>query len=125
MAFDSILVSTGVKGYPYDDVKKTEIININDTGLACKDIEEYPLIIYGAVGFNLGSLPVICGGDGHSFNGQSLGTVKQCYRLESGKWHHFAYLLQGYVCIISGLLKSFLDKLFYICFYLKSKNLVI
>ena len=97
MAFDSILVSTGVKGYPYDDVKKTEIININDTGLACKDIEEYPLIIYGAVGFNLGSLPVICGGDGHSFNGQSLGTVKQCYRLESGKWQPFIKLAKRYV----------------------------
>ena len=88
MAFDSILVSTG---YPLSSATKTEIINTDNSGLTCKDLEEYPLQIIGAVGFNLASLPVICGGwmDGTYLN--------QCHRMESGEWKHFANLTQGYV----------------------------
>ena len=89
MAFDSILVSTG---FPYSSTTRTtEIIYIDNGGLVCKDLEEYPLQIIGAVGFNLASSPVICGGwvDGTYLN--------QCHRMESGEWKHFANLTQGYV----------------------------
>ena len=83
-----ILVSTGD---PSDSATNTEIINIDNDGLTCKDLEEYPLQIFSAVGFNMGSLPVICGGsDGPTF-------VNQCHRLEAGKWQPFANLAQGYV----------------------------
>ena len=84
-----ILVSTG---YPLDSATKTtEIINIDNDGSTCKDLEEYPLTIQGAVGFNMGSMPVICGGyDGSTY-------VNQCHRMESGKWQSFANLVQGYV----------------------------
>ena len=88
-----ILVSTGYVyngNYPLTTTK-TEIINTDNSGLTCKDLEEYPLQIYGALGFNMGSLPVICGGKDES--GQ---IVNQCYRLESGKWQPFANLTQGY-----------------------------
>ena len=89
MAFDSILVSTG---FPYEyNTRTTEIINIDNGGLNCKDLEEYPLQIGGAVGFNMGSLPVICGGDDGWKNSN------QCHRMESGKWKPFANLAQGYV----------------------------
>ena len=82
-----ILVSTG---YPRSSATKTEIINTDNSGLTCKDLEEYPLQINSAVGFNMGSLPVICGGyDGSTYD--------QCYRMESGKWKLFANLSQGYV----------------------------
>ena len=87
MAFDSILVSTG---YPLSSATKTEIINTDNSGLTCKDLEDYPLQIYGAVGFNMGSLPVICGGYDGSYS-------NQCHRMESGKWQPFANLAQGYV----------------------------
>ena len=86
MAFDSILVSSGAA------TKTTEIINIDNSGLTCKDLEEYPLQIIGAVGFNMGSLPVICGGKYLGFKAQN-----QCHRMESGKWQPFANLTQGYV----------------------------
>ena len=84
-----ILVSTG---YPLDSATKTtEIINIDDDSSTCKDLGEYPLKIQGAVGFNMGSMPVICGGyDGSTY-------VNQCHQLESGKWQSFANLVQGYV----------------------------
>ena len=88
VGFGSILVSTG---FPYSSATKTtEIINIDNGGLTCKDLEDYPLQIQGAVGFNMGSLPVVCGGS-------STTTFNQCHRLESGKWQSFANLVQGYV----------------------------
>ena len=89
MAFDSILVSTG---YPFSSATTTEIINTDNSGLTCKDLEEYPLQIEGAVGFNMGSLPVICGGyiSGPTYS-------NRCHRLETGKWQPFANLTQGYV----------------------------
>ena len=90
VGFGSILVSTG---FPYSSATKTtEIINIDNGGLTCKDLEEYPLQIIGAVGFNMGSLPVICGGKYLGFKAQN-----QCHRMESGKWQPFANLTQGYV----------------------------
>ena len=82
-----ILVSTG---YPRSSATKTEIINTDNSGLTCKDLEEYPSKAYGAVGFNMGSLPVICGGYDGSYS-------NQCHRMESGKWQPFANLAQGYV----------------------------
>ena len=91
VGFGSILVSTG---FPYSSATKTtEIINIDNGGLTCKDLEEYPLQIQGGVGFSMGSLPVICGG----YDRSTSTTDNQCYRLESGKWKPFANLVQGYV----------------------------
>ena len=72
-----------------DPATKTEIINIENSNVTCQDLEDFPLQTQGAVGSNIGSSPVICGGSNKN----------ACYRLESGKWHHFAYLLQGYVCM--------------------------
>ena len=87
-----ILVSTG---YPLSSATKTEIINTDNSGLTCKDLEEYPLQIQGAVGFNMGSLPVICGGYELYESGPTY--PNQCHRLETGKWQPFANLTQGYV----------------------------
>ena len=84
MAFDSILVSTG---YPLSSATKTEIINTDNSGLTCKDLEEYPLQIQGAVGGNMGSVPVICGGS-------NVSTIfNQCYRLNGKPFN----LVQGFV----------------------------
>ena len=96
VVFDSILVSTG---RPTNSSRKTEIINLDQEGVTCKDLEEYPWKIYGALGFNMGSLPVICGG-----RDESGPIVNQCHRLESGKWQPFANLTQGYLYTILGLL---------------------
>ena len=96
VVFDSILVSTG---RPTNSSRKTEIINLDQEGVTCKDLEEYPLNIYGALGFNMGSMPVICGG-----RDESGPIVNQCHRLESGKWKPFAILTQGYLYTIISLL---------------------
>ena len=91
MAFDSILVSTGYSLSSGPSATKTEIINTDNSGLTCKDLEEYPLQTQLAVGFNMGSLPVICGGDDGS------AYLNQWYRMESGIWKPFVNLAQGYV----------------------------
>ena len=90
LATFGILVSTGS---PLSSAAKTEIINldIDQEGLTCQDLEDFPLKIQGAVGFNMGSSPVICGG----YDGST--TLNQCHRLESGKWQPFVSLSQGYV----------------------------
>ena len=97
------MVSTG---YSSSSATKTsevyyEVKKVNDS--SCKDLEEYPLQIYGAVGFNMASfsgfnglnmdsLPVICGGKktGHT-------NPTECYQMKSGKWNFFAHLTHGYV----------------------------
>ena len=105
MDFDSFLVTTG---YPTSFATKTSEVIQNSTiddsnGLTCKDLEEYPLQIYGAVGFNMASfngfngenmdsLPVICGG---KRTGNKNPT--KCYQMQSGKWNFFAHLTHGYV----------------------------
>ena len=92
-----ILVSTGSPAS--SATKKTEIINTDNSGLSCKDLEEYPIQVSGAVGSNLGSMPIICGG------ASNWTSVNQCHRLESGKWQNFANLTQAYV-YITGLLQG-------------------
>ena len=77
----------------YQSANTTEIINTDNSGLTCKDLEEYPLGTVDPVGFNMGSLPVICGGYDYS----TYTITKQCHRMESGKWQPFANLTQGYV----------------------------
>ena len=101
-----ILVSTG---NPLSFATKTEIINPDNESLTCQDLEDYPLGIEGAVGSNIGSFPVICGGwDGS-------GSVKQCHRLESGRWQHFANLTQGSIYIWFALIIQ-IDNIFSILF---------
>ena len=52
------MVSTG------RDVRKTEIINLENEGLTCQDLGNYPLAISGGgVGSNIGSFAAICGGE--------------------------------------------------------------
>ena len=82
-----ILVSTG---YPRDSVRKTtEIIDLKDEFLTCKDLEKYPSKISGAIGSNMGSFPVVCGG----FDGSSK--MDQCQRLVEGEWQQFATMNSG------------------------------
>ena len=103
VAFDGFLVSTGV---PRSSATQTsEVINTDNSSLTCKDLEEYPLQVSGAVGSNMASLPVIlenaAPGDADCMaidaNLEVLDNLTQCYRMESGKWNLFANLAQGYV----------------------------
>ena len=41
---------------------KTEVIDLEDSNVVCEDLEDFPVDTYGAVGGNLASIPIICGG---------------------------------------------------------------
>ena len=82
------MVSTG------RDVRKTEIINLENEGLTCQDLGNYPLAISGGgVGSNIGSFAAICGGEEWSASGGPNGffySLNQCYKLVAGEWQQFA-----------------------------------
>ena len=50
-------------GFSYLGVKATsEIINLENEDSSCSDLKDYPFDTSNAVGSNLGSIPVVCGG---------------------------------------------------------------
>ena len=87
-----ILVSTGyVKNH---STNITEIINLDNENLTCQDVEDYPLATSSAVGSNMGSFPVICGGTDYYVSGSS---VNKCHRLVAGRWQQFANMTKRYI----------------------------
>ena len=82
-AVSKFLVSTGGRSFE----RKTEIINLENESLTCKDLGDYPLHMYLGVGSNIGSFAVICGG----LNGDgSHSSLNQCHKLVAGEWQQFA-----------------------------------
>ena len=89
-AVSKILVSTGS---PWSSRKTSEIINLDNEILICQDVEDYPFLNYpisNAIGTNMDSFPVICGGlDG-------ITSVNQCHRLIAGRWQQLANMTKRY-----------------------------
>ena len=82
-----ILVSTG---FPWNSATTTtEIINLENESLTCQDLGNYPIEMDSAVGFNIGSFLVICGG----YDGSA--SLSQCHRLLAGEWQQFATMTWG------------------------------
>ena len=93
------LISTGVRG-GYPDTPPispptTEIIDLADEEVSCSNLEDFPVEIFGAVGANLGSVSIICGGG--SDDGSSMhNALKQCYKLlKNGGWEEFTTMISG------------------------------
>ena len=84
-ATSKFLISTGVDNTgTYSSARKTEIIDLKNDGLTCKDLGNYPLEMRAGVGSNIGSFTAICGGHDDS------STWNQCYKLVAGEWQQFA-----------------------------------
>ena len=60
-------------GTPSNSATKTEIVDLAN-GLSCSDMAEFPVLLGGGVGANLGGTPVVC-------SGWSWGYSDKCYRL--------------------------------------------
>ena len=87
-----ILVSTGNPTNHATNI--TEIINLDNEDLTCQDVEDYPFVTSYAVGSNMGSFPVICGGTDYYVSGSS---VNKCHRLIAGRWQQFANMTKRYI----------------------------
>ena len=82
------MISTG---FPTNSGTKTEVIDLEDSNIICEDLEDFPIEIDGAVGANLASTPIICGG---VFNDGSLHSSDKCFEYIEGGWHHFATMIE-------------------------------
>ena len=77
-------------GYPSNVSTKTEVIDLEDSNVVCKDLDNFPIELYGSVGGNLASIPIICGGE--FYNG-SLYSFNKCYKYKEGGWQHFVTMI--------------------------------
>ena len=81
-----ILISTGWDAENY--IKNTEVIDSENSNVICEDLEDFSMEIDNAVGANLASMPIICGGaleNGTSSN--------KCFIYTKGGWQHFVTMI--------------------------------
>ena len=93
------LISTGVGGgYPDTPTispPTTEIIDLVDEEVSCSNLEDFPVEIFGAVGGNLGSASIICGGSSNDSSSMHE-SLKQCYKLlKNGGWEEFTTMISA------------------------------
>ena len=87
MTFPFILNIVGSKvlvvtGDPFGNGRHTEIIDLEDSSFSCSKVEQFPKVLYGAVGGLIGQTPFVCGGG--KFDGSYS---SYCYALrENGSW---------------------------------------
>ena len=70
-----------VNGVPWDNGRRTEIIDLEDSSFTCSKVNQFPVKLYGSTGGLVGSTPFVCGG----WLGSSYSNA--CYTLqENGAW---------------------------------------
>ena len=84
-----IMISTGYPGN--SATKKTVVIDLEDSNVICEVLDDFPMEIYVAVGANLASTPIICGG--FFYNGIGHSSVN-CFKYTKGGWQNFATLIE-------------------------------
>lgn len=66
---------------PYEDGRKTEIVDLSDPTFECTGLPDYPLNTkFGGGGLLANNTPIICGG----YNGTDIG---ECFKLIDKKWN--------------------------------------
>ena len=75
-----------------NNATKTEVIGLEDSNVICEDLEDFPLEVFGAVGANLASTPIICGGE--IYNGSSKDSSDKCFKYMKGGWQQFATMIE-------------------------------
>ena len=78
-----VMISTGRK--------TTEVIDLADSNVKCEVLEDFPMEIQAAVGANLASTPIICGG---YFYSGSYHSSDKCFKYMEGGWQHFATMIE-------------------------------
>jgi len=77
-----VLIATG---YPWSNGIKTEVLDLSENPSAipssCSGIEDFPVKIHGAVGGNVNSVPLICGGQDTYDE-----ATKDCFKLIAKTW---------------------------------------
>ena len=84
-----VMISTG--GPRSSATKTTEVIDSEDSNVICEDLEDFPIEIADAVGANLASMAIICGG--LVDNGSSHSSDK-CFKYMDEGWKHFGTMIE-------------------------------
>ena len=70
-----------VNGAPWDNGRRTEIIDLEDSSFTCSKVNQFPVSLLASAGGLVGSTPFVCGG----WLGSSYSNA--CYTLqENGAW---------------------------------------
>ena len=77
------MISTG---HPYKTAKKTEVVDLENSNDACNYLDNFPVEISFAVGGNLASTPIICGGE---LNDWDYSSSNKCFKYTKGGWQHY------------------------------------
>ena len=86
------MISTGYPGYHSNySATKTEVIDLENSNVECKDLDNFPLEIKHAVSTNLASMPIICGG---WLENAPIDSSDKCFKYMDGGWQHFATMLE-------------------------------
>ena len=80
-----VLISGGTR---YDlNRNPTEVINLDDEDVTCRDLEDFPISLDSGIGGNLGSSPVICGGQNKSHTKSIHDEIDTCFKLIRGHYN--------------------------------------
>ena len=82
------MISTGYDSN--NSTTKTEVIDLENNNVECKDLDNFPLEIRHAVSANLASMPIICGG---WLRNAPIDSSDKCFRYMEGEWQHFATMI--------------------------------
>ena len=85
-----VLISGGTR-YDLNRNNPTEVINLDDEDVTCQDLEDFPISLDSGIGGNLGSSPVICGGQNTSHTKAIHDEIDTCFKLIRGNynWLHW------------------------------------
>ena len=73
----------------------TEVIDLEDSSIICQDLQNFPTAITGAVGANLASMPIICGGllKGYINSDYYADSSDKCFKYMNGVWQNFVTMM--------------------------------
>ena len=85
-----VIISTG---YPRNSfTKATEVIDLEDSNVMCEDLKDFPMELDDAVGANLASTPIICGG--HFYTDGINHSSDKCFKYMEGGWQRFDTMIE-------------------------------
>ena len=78
--------------YSYADRNPTEVINLDgNEDVTCRDLDDFPIMLSNAVGGNLASSPVICGGQNQSDTKSIRDEIDTCFKLINGNYNQLQW----------------------------------
>ena len=92
--FSVIMITTG---YPIEESRTSEVINLEDENKSCDNLDRYELGVHGATGGVLNGKPIICGGLYEPYEPpRGRGWYEDhdgCYIFEENSWRNFTSLV--------------------------------